>query len=273
MSDIPETTNGIAYGLYAPNAPNLIDPGLFGGAGEETARHLRALDVPDRVRPDAILVASPHWFSLEGFRVHEGERPPCLHDFYGFPRQLYEVQYEAPGDSVLARLIVQEGRRRGIDVETTTDWGLDHGAWATLLHVAPSANIPVVPMSITALPAEDHLAWGEAIRAAVAKSGKRVAFVSTGSIAHRLDRLDFSGGTPWPEGEQIEREIIDLILARKYDALVHFDRDKWMEVAPEGDLGPLFIMLGALGQTFAPRLVAYEQAFGSVGMAIIEFVS
>jgi 4,5-DOPA dioxygenase extradiol len=219
-----------------------------------------------------MLVATPHWESTEGFLVEASPRPTCLHDFYGFPRRLYEVSYEPPGDPAIAKLLIEEGRRRKLDVSAVADRGIDHGAWATLLHVAPAADIPVVTLSITSLPPEDHVAWGAAIRAAVERSGRRVAIVGTGSIAHRLDKLDMSGRGHWAEGERIEREILDLILARKDGMLARFDPDKWMEVAPEGNLAPLFIVLGAVGREFTARLVAYEQAFGSVGMAIVEFV-
>ena len=193
------------YGLYAPNAPNLIEPEVFGGAGRETVRAVRSLDMERRRTPDVILVSSPHWISDNGFLAQASARPRCIHDFSGFPPALYEVRYDAPGDPDLARALVEEGRRRHLAVEATTDWGLDHGAWATLLHVAPSRKIPVVPLSIAPLPAEEHMAWGEAIAAAVAKSGKSVAFVSTGSIVHRLDRIDMSSKGSWPEGERIEK--------------------------------------------------------------------
>ena len=258
-------------GLYAPNAPNLIEPEVFGGAGRETVRAMRSLDMEDKIKPDVILVSSPHWISRSGFLVQASARPRCIHDFSGLPPALYEVRYDAPGDPDLAQALVEEGRRRHLAVDATTDWGLDHGAWATLLHVAPSRKIPVVPLSIAPLPAEEHMAWGEAIAAAVAKSGKSVAFVSTGSIVHRLDRIDMSSKGSWPEGERIEKEIVDTILSRKYEALAGFDPEQWAAVAPEGDLAPLFTMVGALGPTFKPKLVSKEQVFGSVGLTVIEF--
>src|SRR3972149_7232519 len=163
------------YGLYAPNAPNLSEPEVFGGAGRETVRVMRSLDMERRRTPDVLLVPSPHGISRSGFLVQASARPRCIHDFTGFPPALYEVRYDAPGNPDLARALVEEGRRRHLAVDTTTDWGLDHGAWATLLHVAPSRKIPVVPLSIAPLPAEEHLAWGEAIAAAVAKAGQSVA--------------------------------------------------------------------------------------------------
>jgi len=260
------------YGLYAPNAPNLIDPSVFGGVGEGTVKALRALDVSGRVRPDAILVASPHWVAPDGFRVQSSPRLRQIHDFSGFPRRLYEVPYSPPGDPDLARAIVEEGSRRHLPVESTADWGLDHGAWATLLHVAPGANVPVVPLSIAPLPPEEHIAWGEAIRAVVEKTSTRIAFVSTGSITHRLDRLDMSSAAPWHEAAAVEKEIVDLILERRYDNLTTFDADRWALVAPEGDLAPFFIMAGALGDFFRPKLISTEQVFGSVSLTTLEFV-
>ncbi len=262
----------LVYGLYAPNAPNLIDPEVFGGAGEPTVQALRALDIPNRVRPDAILVSSPHWQSRDRFRVQARTRPRQIYDFSGFPRELYEVRYVPPGDPDLARAIVAEGQRRHLPVEATEEWGLDHGACATLLHVAPDAKVPVVPLSIAGLPPEEHLTWGEAIGAAVETSSRRIAFVSTGSITHRLDHMDLSSREHWPEAARVEEEIVELILARKYEDLANFDPEKWALVAPEGDLGPLFIMAGALGSKFRPRLVHTEQNFGAVSLTTMEFL-
>ncbi len=261
----------LVYGLYAPNAPNLVAPEVFGGVGRATVAALHALDVPGRIRPDAIVVATPHWMTPT-FLVQGSHRPPQIYDFSGFPRKLYNVKYEPPGDPELARALVEEGRRRHLDVELTTDHGLDHGAWAPLMNIAPGAKIPVVPLSVTYLPPEDHMAWGEAIGDALARTSKRVAFASTGSITHRLDRFALAESLEWPEGARIEKEIVDLIAAKRYDDLVHFDREKWETVAPEGDLAPLFLMLGALGPSFTPRLVHTGQVFGAAGMSTLEFI-
>ena len=128
--------------------------------------------------------------SLGPFLVEASARPKQIYDFGGFPQKMYEVRYSPPGDPEVARGLVGEGRRRHVGVEPTADWGLDHGAWATLMNLVPDAGIPVVPLSISPLPAREHLVWGKAIGAAAAKSEKRIAFVSTGSITHRLDLFD-----------------------------------------------------------------------------------
>ncbi len=265
------TAMTLVYGLYAPNAPNLIAPDVFGGSGREAVEALKGLGVPGRIRPDAALVATPHWITRD-FQVEVSARPRQIYDFGGFPRKLYEVRYQPPGDPELARLIVEEGKRRGLPVEGTSDHGLDHGAWAPLLHIAPEAKIPVIPLSVTYLSHDEHVAWGEAIGTALAKTDKRVAFVSTGSITHRLDRFGMSETAEWPEGARIEKEIVELLLAKKYREVASFDPQKWQTVAPEGDLAPLFEMIGALGPRFTPRLVYTGQAFGAAGLSTLEFL-
>ncbi len=261
----------LVVGIYAPNAPNLIDPEIFGGVGTDTVRALRRLEVAARYRPDAVVVASPHWVSPQEFLVEESPSLKQIFDFSGFPRRLYEVRYAPPGDPALARALVDEGRARGLPVRGSRGWGLDHGAWAPLLHLFPGAETPTVPLSMTPRTADDHLAWGAAIGAACAASPRRIAFVATGSITHRLDRFGRDPAARWPEGEALEREVVDLLLARRYGDVARFDPAKWARLAPEGDLAPLFELVGALGPAFVPRLVATGQAFGAAGMTILEF--
>jgi len=261
----------IVYGLHVPNAPNLILPAAFGGVGSETVRAIESLRVISRWKPEVIVVATPHWVSERGFRVQAGERPRQIYDFSGFPPQLSQVRYRPSGDPALARHLVAEGKRRGISVEATTDWGLDHGAWSPLLHIAPGATVPVVPLSISTSSSGSHMAWGSAIRAALETSPLRAVFVSTGSITHAFRRMHPNPAARWTLGEQIEKSIVDLLVARRYSELVHFDPEQLRTIEPEGDLGPLFMLLGAAGDGLIPRLVATGQIFGAFGMSVIEF--
>jgi 4,5-DOPA dioxygenase extradiol len=261
----------LVYGLHVPNAPHIISPAAFGGVGAETVESIRRLEVLRRWRPDVILVASPHWRTDKGFRVHEGERPRQIYDFSGFPPQLSQVRYAPAGDPALARHLVAEGRRRGIPVANVTEWGLDHGAWAPLLHISPGAHVPVVPLSISTASAGSHIAWGAAIRAALASSPQRAVFVSTGSITHSFDHMQTNPSAVWTLGEQVEEEIIQLVLAQRYQDLAHFDPERWRLVQPEGDLGSLFMLGGAAGTDLRPRLVSTGQVFGAFGMTVLEF--
>ena len=235
-------------------------------------RRFRSLDVVRRHRPDAIVVATPHWLAPDSFLVQESERPRQLFDFSGFPPQLSSVKYAPPGDPALARALVGSGRERHVPAHATEEWGLDHGAWAPLLHIAPGARVPVVPLSISNRPPREHLAWGRAVGEAIRNSSKRVVVVGTGSITHSFARMNPSPGATWPEGERIEHEVVDLILQRRYEDVAEFDRRKWRSIEPEGDLGPGFILFGALGPTFAPRLVSTGQVWGAFGTTVLDFV-
>jgi 4,5-DOPA dioxygenase extradiol len=261
----------LVYGAYVPNAPNLIDPSVFGGAGASTVASLRKIDLLHRFRPDAIVVVTPHWQSPHGFLVQGSASPRQIYDFSGFPPSLSSVRYRPPGDPDLARALVQEGHDLGVAVELTEDWGLDHGAWAPLLHLAPGGATPVVPVSIGSGGPDEHVRWGEAIGRVAHAHDRRIAVVGTGSILHRLDRFG-SGAGFWPQGAEAEAEVVRRTLAHDITGLTGLDRSLWELLAPEGRLGPLFVVLGAVGKTSKARLVSTDQVFGAAGLSVLEFV-
>ena len=128
--------------------------------------------------PRAILCISAHWF-VPGTFVTGEAKPKTIHDFGGFPDELFEVRYPAPGSAELA---ARTGQLTG--ATPRTDWGLDHGAWSVLMHVFPDANIPVVQLSIDhRLPATEHLALGRKL-APLRDEG--VLIVGSGNITHNL---------------------------------------------------------------------------------------
>ncbi|HSP16533.1 MAG TPA: 4,5-DOPA dioxygenase extradiol [Thermoanaerobaculia bacterium] len=96
-------------------------------------------------KPKAIVCVSAHWY-LPATMVTGVDRPRTTHDFGGFPRPLYEVQYGAPGDPLLARRL--QTLLHPVDVHLDDQWGLDHGTWSVLCHVYPNADVPVVQLSI-----------------------------------------------------------------------------------------------------------------------------
>ncbi len=170
-----------------PPSPNRM-PVLFVGHGspmnaiEDNAwsrafRDLRAL-VP---RPKAILSISAHWF-LRGTFLTGEEHPETLHDFGGFPAELYRISYPAPGDRALASRAALLLEQFGASLRT--DWGLDHGTWSVLMHMFPQADCPVVQLSIDErLPASGHLEIGRAL-APLRQEG--VLIMGSGNIVHNL---------------------------------------------------------------------------------------
>jgi 4,5-DOPA dioxygenase extradiol len=262
----------LVYAAYLPNAPFLISPDAFGGAGAESVEAIRGLHLTERFNPGSVVVSSPHWVTRPGFRVNASSRPRQIYDFSGFPPALSAVKYTPPGDPKLARALVASARAAGIEIEGTEEWGLDHGAWAPLMQLLPEGTTPVVPVSITQLSPEAHIRLGRAFQPALAAWPKPIALVATGSITHNFDRFDPRPGSRWPEGERVESEILELLRARNDSALVSFDRRKWNMIQPEGNLAPLFTLLGAVSPEVRPRVIPGSSVMGGFGMSILEFI-
>jgi 4,5-DOPA dioxygenase extradiol len=131
--------------------------------------------------PKAILCISAHWY-LQGTRVTAMLQPRTIHDFGGFPAELYQVKYPAPGDPELAQHVAD--LLRPTNVKLDEDWGLDHGTWSVLCHAFPDANIPVVQLSIDETkPAEFHYSLAQRL---MPLREQGVLIVGSGNIVHNL---------------------------------------------------------------------------------------
>jgi len=162
-------------------------PSLFVGHGSPMnaildntwSRAFRELG-PNLPRPKAILAISAHWF-VRGTFVTSQANPPTIHDFGGFPAELYEKKYPAPGS---AELVSRVGALLGDHVAPRADWGLDHGTWSVLEYAFPEADVPVVQLSIDAtLAPSKHLELGERLREL---RDEGVLIFGSGNVTHNL---------------------------------------------------------------------------------------
>lgn len=171
-------------------------------------------------RPKAILSISAHWYVPET-SVTAMPDPKTIHDFGGFPRELYKVEYPAPGDPVLAGR-VQE-LLAPISVGRDQDWGLDHGTWAVLRHVFPQADIPVVQLSIDERqPAAFHYNIG---RQLLPLRDEGVLIVGSGNIVHNLHAYAWGERViePYEWAVDFEQSVRELLLAGDDGPLIDYE--------------------------------------------------
>jgi len=165
--------------------------------------------------PKAILCISAHWMT-EGSWVTQMEHPKTIHDFYGFPKALFDVTYPAPGSREIADLICKTIPSIHPDKEA---WGLDHGSWSVLRHVYPAADIPVLQLSLyLSQGAEYHYQLGQALRP-LREQG--VLIVGSGNVVHNLRTIDFRDNAPALEwAVEYDRWIAEQISTRNYQKLI-----------------------------------------------------
>jgi 4,5-DOPA dioxygenase extradiol len=215
-------------------------------------------------RPRAILVISAHWYT-NATAVTAMPRPRTIHDFYGFPPELFAVEYPAPGLPDLAQEVadVVHPTWVGRDIDS---WGLDHGTWSVLLHAFPDASIPVVQLSLNAFKDLDHhLELGSKL-AALRENG--VLVVGSGNIVHNLRAVDFGRpdtGYDWAvRFDEAAREVLTENPTEV--AALDAHRDFQLAVPTPDHYLPLLYIAGLAGERPLQPLVD-GCAAGSISMA------
>lgn len=214
--------------------------------GHPWARALRAWGRTHEVK--AILAVSAHWWTPD-LRITTSPQPPTIHDFGGFPEELYRISYPAPGEPDLARRILSLLEDAGVPGKADEVRGLDHGTWSVLRHTHPEAAIPVVQLSLPRWAPRDLHRLGAALAPLRAEG---VAIVASGGLIHNLRAVAWEApdGEVLPWAAEAEAWFAGHLEAGEFEPL--FDhRERWAgshQAAPTSDhLDPLFVALGAAG--------------------------
>jgi len=225
-------------------------------------------------KPKAILAVSAHWY-IGATAATASPAPKTVHDFNGFPREMYEIDYPAPGSPELVRALQELVRPTWLGLDTADQWGLDHGTWSVLTHMFPEADVPVVQLSVDATqPVSYHLDLGRRL-APLRDEG--VLVLGSGNIVHNLGRLS-------PREE--DPHVMDWALAfdafakekleqGDHRALVDYEKQGHtarLAVPTNDHYLPMLYTLGALGEKEGVRFTHESFQHGSISMRCFEGV-
>jgi 4,5-DOPA dioxygenase extradiol len=215
-------------------------------------------------RPQAILSVSAHWYT-EGTAVTAMREPKTIHDFYGFPQALFDVQYPAPGDPGLAARVRE--LLAPVDVHLDDAWGLDHGTWSVLKHVYPAADVPVVQLSIDGTqPPRFHY---ETAKRLAPLRDEGVLVIGSGNVVHNLPRMKRAGGPAFDWAVRFNERVREALVAGDHELLVGFDRlgdDARLAVPTPEHYLPLLYVAALQGEDEDMSFAVDGYDLGSVSM-------
>lgn len=260
------------------NAPTTTRlPALFVGHGSpmnalednaftRTLRQVGQALQKDGKKPAAILVVSAHWLT-EGSFVSINPKPETIHDFGGFPKALFDMQYPATGSPELAK----ETAKLSTQLQETEGWGLDHGAWTILVHLFPEANIPVFQMSIDYYkPMQYHLDLAKQLRALREKG---VLVIGSGNIVHNLrmsmSRFSTNDASAYDWAVEFDQWVGAKIAGGDYKALAQYEaagNSGRLSVPTPDHYIPMLYTLGLSDDKEAVTQLYESVEFGGISM-------
>jgi len=221
-------------------------------------------------RPQAILSISAHWYVPE-VAVTAMRQPRTIHDFGGFPPELYRVQYPAPGEPSLAARVQQ--LLAPLDVTLDQGWGLDHGTWSVLCHVFPAANVPVIQLSIDERqPPRFHYDLGRRLRG-LREEG--ILLMGSGDIVHNLHTYAWGRHPvePFTWALEFEAKARELMLKGDHGPLVDYEsmgEGALLSIPTPDHYLPLLYVLGAGFEAEAVTFPVEGVDGGSVSMLAVQ---
>jgi 4,5-DOPA dioxygenase extradiol len=217
-------------------------------------------------KPKAILVISAHW-QTHGTRITGNTDLKTIHDFGGFPQELFAVQYPAKGNPELAGEIAKQ-----IGAKVDLNWGLDHGAWSVLRQIYPLVNIPVLQVSLDVnKTSREHYELGQKL---AYLREQDVMIIGTGNIVHNLRMIDWEGKSQNDWAGQFNDIIVENINARNFENLIDYKQygDTATKSVPSNEhYLPLLYVLGASNLNDQIEVFNNEIVLGSISMTCVKF--
>ena len=220
-------------------------------------------------RPQAIIIMSAHWES-DDLEVSSAVRPETWHDFRGFPKELYDIRYPAPGNPELAEEVLHLLAESGISAHANSTRPRDHGVWMPLLHMYPDAEIPVIEISLPMnMTAQDIYKIGQSL---LPLREKQILLIGSGSITHNLRKLSWDGkdsNVPvW--ASTFRNFVVNKLSHNDFDAVLDWQNIPHVERNHPTleHFAPLFFAMGT-GNRFS--IVHSSFSMGALGMDIYRF--
>jgi 4,5-DOPA dioxygenase extradiol len=247
-------------------------PALFIGHGSpmntlEQNRYTAAWRAAGRAlpRPRAVLAISAHWY-IGASAVTAMPKPRTIHDFYGFPPQLFAFEYPAPGAPEIAQEVAEAVKPMWVGLDHQ-QWGLDHGTWSVLAHVYPAADVPVLQLSINGhQPLDYHVELG---RKLAPLRNRGILILGSGNVVHNLRRIDWKRpgfGFDWTQ--RFDDAACEILASDPADVLsLTRHRDYELAVPTPDHFIPLLYIAGLASNEEPARPFVRGNALGSISMS------
>lgn len=239
---------------------NAIEENEFSLAWEQMAKELPT--------PKAILCASAHWETPEP-QVTAMEKPKTIHDFYGFPQELNEMQYPAPGSPELAERVMELLADQSVSADK--NWGLDHGTWSVLTRMYSAADIPVVQLSLAhTREGQYHYDLGSKL---LPLRDEGILILGSGNVVHNLGRISWEGGA-YDWAIEFDEKVKDCITRSDHSPLIRYQEQgkaAALSINSAEHYLPLLYILGLRQEEDTCRFYCESVYLGSLSMRCVVF--